>query len=399
MVMALEGLKVLDLARYAPGLYVSMFLGDMGADVIRIEEPGLTGRRAVFKETPLEYRKMEDERGAAFNALERNKRRIALNLKDTEGREVFYKLVKDADVLLEGFRPGVTQRLGVDYETCSGINPRLIYCSLTGYGQEGPYRLTAGHDINYISVAGALGVIGGAAGEPVLPLNLLADFASGSQNTIIGTLTALLARERTGRGQYVDISMTDGVIALMVMLTQDYFMSGRVPKPGSERLNGASPYYNVYETKDGRWVGVGANEPWFFSNVCKHLGRPDLVELQDNRSRWHEVKKALHDGFKTKTAQEWHDLMSQDDTCLVKIYDFDEVFSDPQIIHRQMAMELDHPTVGKVRQGGFPVKFSETPASFRAFAGGKGQHTDEILEELGYSDDDRGRLRNQGAVL
>jgi crotonobetainyl-CoA:carnitine CoA-transferase CaiB-like acyl-CoA transferase len=399
MVMALEGLKVLDLARYAPGLYVSMYLGDMGADVIRIEEPGLSGRRASFKEKPLSYRKMEDERGVAFNAMERNKRRMVLNLKNADGREVFYKLVKDADVLLEGFRPGVTQRLGVDYETCSALNPRLIYCSLTGYGQEGPYRLTAGHDINYISVAGALGIIGGAAGEPVFPANLLADFASGSQNTIIGTLTALLARERTGRGQYVDISMTDGVIALMVMLTQEYFNNGRVPKSGTEQLTGSKPYYNVYQTKDGRWIGIGAMEPWFFSNVCKHLGRPDLVELQEDASRLEEIRGAFRDGFKTKTAQEWHDLMSQDDTCVAKIYNFDEVFSDPQVLHRQMAMELDHPSVGKVRQVGFPVKLSDTPAAFRAFAGSKGQHTDEILLELGYEKEDVARLREQGAVM
>ncbi len=399
MAMALEGIKVVDLSRYAPGFYVSMYLGDMGAEVVRIEEPAVSGRRAGFKEAPLEYKAMEDARGSAFNALERNKRRIALNLKDAEARQVFLKLVAGADVVLEGSRPGVAQRLGVDYESCRAVNPRIVYCSLTGYGQDGPYAQRAGHDINYISVAGALGLIGQRDGTPAIPGNLLADYAGGAQFAIIGVLTALLARERTGRGQFVDISMTDGVLSLLVQFTQQYFKDGEVPRPASMRLNGGVAHYQVYQCKDGRWVAVGANEPYFFENVCRLIGRPDLAGRQHDPERRAEIEEAFRSAFRTRTAQEWHDLLAGEETCVTKIYDLHEVFSDPQVLHRKMALELEHPQAGRARQVGFPVKLSETPASLRRFAGVKGEHTEEVLRELGYSPLDIRRLREKGAAL
>ncbi|MEE9286335.1 MAG: CaiB/BaiF CoA-transferase family protein, partial [Dehalococcoidia bacterium] len=393
MAMALEGIKVIDLSRYAPGFYVSMYLGDMGADVIRVEEPAVSGRRAGFQEAPLAYKDMEDQRGAAYNALERNKRKIALNLKDPEARDVFYKLVAGADVVLEGSRPGVAQRLAVDYETCRGINPRIVYCSLTGFGQDGPYAQRAGHDINYIAIAGALGLVGQRDGTLAIPANLLADYAGGAQFAIIGVLTALLARQRTGKGQFVDISMTDGVVSLMVQFTQQYFTDGEVPGPASMRLNGGVPHYNVYQAKDSRWIAVGANEPYFFANVCKLIGRPDLAERQHDPDRRDEIEAAFREAFKTRTAQEWHDLMSAEDTCVTRVYDLDEVFADPQIVHRQMALELEHEEVGAVRQVGFPVKLSETPASVRRFAGPKGRDTDDVMTDLGYSPEQVRRLR------
>ena len=399
MAMALEGIKVVDLSRYAPGFYVSMYLGDMGADVIRVEEPATSGRRAEFKDVPLEYKAMEDQRGAAYNALERNKRKIALNLKDEDAREVFYKLVADADVVLEGSRPGVAQRLGVDYETCREINPRIVYCSLTGFGQDGPYARKAGHDINYISIAGALGLVGQRDGTPSIPANLVADYAGGAQFAIIGVLTALLARQHTGKGQFVDIAMTDGVVSLMVQFTQQFFKDGDVPRPASMRLNGGVAHYNVYQAKDGRWVAVGANEPYFFANLCKLVGRPDLAEHQFDPERGGEIESALREAFKTRPAQEWHDLMAAEDTCVTKVYDLQEVFADPQIVHRQMVMELQHETVGTVRQVGFPVKLSETPASVRRFAGAKGQDTDDLMRELGYAPEEIQRLREKGSVL
>ena len=399
MTMALEGIRVIDLSRYAPGFFVSMYLGDMGADVIKVEEPAVTGRRAAFTETPLEYKRMEDVRGAAFNSLERNKRRIALDLKDYEARQVFHKLVEGADVVLEGSRPGVAQRLGVDYDTCAGINPRLVYCSLTGYGQDGPYRLMAGHDINYISVAGALGMIGTQDGTPAIPGNMLADYAGGGQNAIIGVLTALMARDRTGKGQFVDIAMTDGVIGLNTQSVQSYFSSGEVPAPGVTRLNGGENHYGVYQAKDGRWIGIGANEPWFFDNVCKILGRPDLSEHQHDPDSRVEIQEFLSSTFRTKTADEWHELMADKDTCVTKVFTFDEVFSDPQVKHREMVLELDHPEAGKVRQVGIPVKLSDTPGAVRRFAGVKGEHTDEVLGELGYQKGEIKRMRQKGAVL
>ena len=398
MAMALEGIKVVDLSRYAPGYYVSMYLGDMGADVIKVEEPAVTGRRAGFKETPLEYKDMEDVRGSAFNSLERNKRRIALNLKDPDARDVFYKLVERSDVVLEGSRPGVAERLGVDHETCARLTPRVIYCSLTGFGQDGPYRLTAGHDINYASIGGAMSMVGQRDGTPAVPSNLLADYAGGAQNAIIGVLTALLARERTGKGQFVDIAMTDGVVSLLTQAVQAYFTSGEVPKPGVMRLNGGAPHYNVYQCKDGRWIGIGANEPWFFENVCKLMGRPDLAPHQHDPTRKAEVEGFFHSTFRTRTADEWHTLMSQADTCVTKIFTFDEVFADPQIRHRKMVLELDHPEVGKVRQVGIAVKLSDTPGGVRRFASTKGQDTRAVLEELGYTAAQIAAMRAKGAA-
>ena len=399
MPMALDGIKVVDLSRYAPGFYVSLYLADMGADVIRVEEPGVSGRRAGYKEVALAYKSMEDQRGSAYNSLERNKRKIALNLKDEEAREVFYKLVKGADVVLEGSRPGVAKRLGVDYDTCRAINPRIVYCSLTGFGQDGPASQMAGHDINYISMGGLLGITGARDGTPAIPGNIVADYSAGAQNAIIGVLTALLARDRTGEGQFVDVGMTDGVVSLMIQWVQQYFMDGAAPKPASNRLNGAVPHYNVYQCKDSRWIAIGANEAWFFENVCKLIGRPDLTEHQHDAGWQDRIRVAFEEGFRTKTAQEWHDLMADADTCVTMIRTFDEVFADPQVLHRQMAMELDHPTVGKVRQVGFPIKFSGTPATFRTFAGSKGQDTDAVLGELGYTAADIQRLREKGAAL
>ena len=398
MAQALDGIKVIDLARYAPGFYVSMVLGDMGADVIKVEEPEIKGRRAGFKETPLSYRMMEDEQSAPFNALERNKRKIALDLKNEEARKVFYKLVERSDVVLEGARPGVAQRLGVDYETCKKINPRIVYTSLTGFGQDGPYRLLAGHDINYISIGGALGMIGLKDGTPVIPVNLIADFAAGAQNAVIGTLLALMARQRTGKGQFVDISMADGVIGLATMFAQEFFKDGVVPAPSKMRLNGAMPHYNVYQAKDGRWMAMGANEPWFFDTVCKLMGRPDMSEHQNNPDKQDDVFRFLRESFKTKTADEWHEIMTKADTCVTKIYNFDEVFSDPQVLHRKMVIELDRPKGGKARQTGIPIKLSETPGKVRSVAHAKGQDTEAVLLDLGYSKADVAKMREAGAA-
>ena len=350
MAMALSGVRILDLSRYAPGFYVSMYLGDMGADVIKIEEPAATGRRTGFKEEPLDYKSMEDQRGSAYNSLERNKRKVALNLKDNEAKEVFFKLVQTADVILEGSRPGVADRLGIDYKSCANINPRIIYCSLTGYGQGGPYRLMAGHDINYISMAGALGAIGQQDGRPAIPVNLLADYAGGAMNAIIGVLLAIIARQQTGKGQFVDVAMTDGVVSLMVQLAQTYFSSGEVPEPGKMRLNGGNHHYNVYEAKDGRWISIGSNEPWFFSKVCELLGRPDYAASQHDPEKRQEIGAFMSARFRTKTADEWHAIMSEQDTCVTKVKTLDEVFVDPQVIQREMVLELDHPSIGRVRQ-------------------------------------------------
>ncbi len=393
MPMALEDMRVLDLSRYQPGWFVSMYLGDMGADVIKLEDPS-GGRREGFEAVRAGIED-KDPWGTAHNALERNKRKMVLNLKHGDGKTVFYKLVESADVLLEMWRPGVAQRLGADYETCSKINPRLVYCSFSGYGQDGPYRELPGHDLNYISVAGALGLIRGKDGAPAQPPNWLADFAGGSQNALIGILTALVARSRTGRGQHVDTSMTDGVIALSALFVQNYFTSGQPPAPPALNPN---PNYTTYETKDGRWVSLGTIEPWFFAAVCQLVGRPDLAEHLHDPAKRQEINDAFQAAFKTRTADEWQRMALEADTAVTKVYDFPEVFEDAQVRHRQMVLELDHPEVGKVRHLGFSPKLSETPGSMRRFPGSRGQHTDEVLAELGYTQSEIGDLHRQGAV-
>jgi len=393
MTMALEGIRVIDLTRLAPGPYCTMFLGDLGADVIRIEPGG--GRAALMV---LPQTGEEEERRRAHNPEGRNKRSIVMNLKITEAREVFYKLAEKADVIIEEFRPGVVKRLGVDYETIREINPRIIYCSLTGYGQDGPYEQFAGHDINYISIGGTQGIVGERGSRPVVITNVIADYAAGGMHAAIGILAALMARERTGKGQHVDISMTDGVVSLMHAEAANYFATGRVPTTGNILMFSGCPCYGIYETKDGKYISLGALEPWFYENLCKALGRDDFVAHQWSEEKWEEIDSCFSEIFLTKTRDEWVELLRQTDTCVAPIYSLDEVFSDPQVVQRKMVVEIDHPTLGKVKQVGISVKLSETPGSIRSLAPRAGEQTDEILLDLGYTKEGIEELRKSGAI-
>jgi len=397
-VLALEGIKVIDLTRLAPGPYCTMILADLGADVIKVEEPGLpTGRRAEQAGQAPEMNLLMDQ-GSPFNVLNRNKRSIGLNLKHEDAREAFYKLAETADVVVEEFRPGVSKRLGIDYQTLSGINPRIIYCAITGYGQDGPYRDMAGHDINYIATAGALGAIGGKDGKPAIPLNLLGDFAGGGMQGAIGILAALMARERTSRGQFVDIAMTDGVVSLLSSALSGYFLTGEVPERGATLLSGGLPQYNTYRCGDGKYLSLGSLEPWFFANLCRAVGREDLIPHAWDESRHQEIFDHLTGVFHTKSRDEWVDILRQTDICVAPVYQFDEVERDPHLIHRRMIVEVEHPEVGKVKQTGISIKLSETPGRIRRPPPGKCQHTDEVLRGLGYTVAEIERLRMEGAV-
>lgn len=402
MTMPLEGLTVLDLTRLAPGPYCTMILADLGAEVIKVEEPGPpTGRRAVqaagLSTTPPP--RYGVERHSPHWALNRNKKTIGLNLKHDEARQIFYQLADRADVVVEEFRPGVAKRLGIDYDTLSQRNPRLIYCAITGYGQTGPYRDLVGHDINYIATAGCLGMIGPAGGPPVIPHNLIADFAGGGMHGAIGILAALMARQRTGRGQFVDIAMTDGVYSLLVSHLSTYFASGLVPRRGEGMLDGAAPYYNIYETKDGKWLSIGSIEPWFYANLCKALGREDFLpdEFAEGDRR-EEIRQAFRAIFKSKTRDEWFEILTQHDICVAKVYDLDETAHDPHLRARDMIVEIDHPEAGKVKQVGISVKLSDTPGQIRFLAAPLGAHTEEILSGLGYSNAQIAALREEGAI-
>jgi crotonobetainyl-CoA:carnitine CoA-transferase CaiB-like acyl-CoA transferase len=402
MTMPLEGITVLDLTRLAPGPYCTMILADLGADVIKIEEPGPpTGRRAeqasgLPTAPPPRY---GVDRHTPYWALNRNKKTIGLNLKHDEARQIFYQLAERADVVVEEFRPGVAKRLGIDYDTLCQRNPRLIYCAITGYGQSGPYRDLVGHDINYISMAGCLGMIGEKGAPPVIPHNIIADFAGGGMHGAIGVLAALMARERTGRGQFVDIAMTEGVYSLLVAHLSTYFATGMVPQRGETLLDGGTHFYNVYETKDGKWLSIGSIEPWFYANLCKAIGREDLLPYEFVEAEQREgLKRMLRDVFKTKTRDAWFEILTRHDICVGKVYDLDETEHDPHLRARGMIVEVDHPEAGRVKQVGISVKLSETPGQIRFLAAPMGAHTEEILKALGFSQGKIAELREAGAI-
>ena len=387
--LALEGIKVLDFCRNAPGMFATMILADLGADVLMVERP-MDETRAAYERIVAGIEGPEDERRhASFNSLQRNKRSIALNLKETEALEVFRRLAADADVVVEGFRPGVVDRLGVGYQQVKEINPRAIYCSVSGYGQTGPYAQMAGHDINYISFAGALGLIGNSPdGTPVIPLNLIADYAGGGLCGAVGILAALMAREKTGEGQYVDIAMTEGVLYMLCGAIADSLSQGYRATRGGNRLNGGSPFYNVYRTADDKYFSIAAIEPWFWENLCRSIGREDLVPHQSaGEEKRGEIASTLESVFLTKTRDEWFEVLKDANISVGKVLDLDEALRDPQAVERGMVVELEAPGVleGKVTQPGIPFRLSETPGEVSHPGSVTGQHTEEVLAELGYT--------------
>ena len=392
MVMALDGVKILDLSRLAPGPYCSMLLADFGADVTLVEAvPGASAKLGGPRNPE------GAERAVAYNAFGRGKKSIALNLKDEDARNIFYEMVKGADVVLEGFRPGVVKRLGVDYDTLSRINPRIICASISGFGQTGPYSNLVGHDINYIATGGALGVIGWPDTPPALPINLLADFAGGGLMCAFAICVALLARERTGRGQNVDVGMSDGVLSLMTSAFTGYFANGAPIRPGDMLLNGKAHFYNVYKTKDDRWFSLGSIEPHFYEALTNVLGIEEMRNEQYNQARWPEFKEKVAAVMKTKTAQEWMDEMSKYDICAAPVLEMENVVTNPHNVARNMVVELESP-VGKVQQIGVAAKLSGTPGAPGHSSHSIGQDTDEILGGLGFDAEKIAGLKAKGAV-
>jgi len=388
---ALEGIVVLDLARRYPGAYTAMFLGDFGAEVIKVDPPG-----SVF---PIPDVDTASEKFAAFYAPDRNKKSLILNLKSEEGRDVFRKLVKKADVVVDGFRPKVMSRMGVGYDSLQKLNPRLIYCSLTGYGQDGPYVDIPGHDMNYAALSGALSMIGPKNGPPCPPSNYLADMAGAGLHSVIGILLALAARERTGKGQFIDISFLDTTMSLLTMEASFYLTMGKVPRRGETFTTGNSVWAQAFKCKDGEYFVTGCAEPHFWEHLCQAIGRPDLIAFHNPPQRkkaW--VIKEMKKVFLTRTRDQWWKLLKEKDTCVAPVYYVNETFKDPQVKHRNMVLEFDHPTVGKVKQIGVPIKLSQTPGSVRQLGSVMGAHTDEVLRWAGYSAAAIKKLRKEGAV-
>jgi crotonobetainyl-CoA:carnitine CoA-transferase CaiB-like acyl-CoA transferase len=373
-VNALGRFRLLDLSRQLPGPFCSTLLADLGMDVLTVTAPG-------------------DPFGIGIPFLARNKRSMTLNLKAPAGRDVFLRLAGDADVVLEGFRPGVTARLGIDYETLRAHNPRLVYCAITGYGQDGPYRDRVGHDVNYLGYAGVLDYIGEADRAPVIPGVQIADIGGGALMAAVGILSALLAREQTGAGQLVDVAMLDGAVAWNVYPLLLHVL-GQAPRGGGTPLTGRHPCYAVYATADGRHVTVGAYEEHFWATLCRHFGRDDFIPYQwDAGAKREEMFAFFRAAFLAKTMTEWVAELAPLDICFGPVNRVDEVFDDPQVRHRGMLIEAG----GSVMPG-TPIKLCATPPSVRTEPATLGQHTDDVLRGLGLREDEIGALREGGIV-
>ena len=388
----LKGMKILDLSRLLPGPYCSMILGDLGADVLKIEDP----ERGDYMRG---WGPRVGKEGSAFLMLNRNKKSMKLNLKTEKGRAIFISLARQYDVVLEGFRPGVMERLGVGYEMLHQEHPGLIYCAITGYGYTGPYRDRAGHDLNYLSLAGVLGTTGQQGGPPVIPGVQIADIGGGAMLAAVGILAAYVARQRTGQGQFIDISMLDGSFAWLPVCLGEFLATGEDPVPGDSFLTGRYACYRIYETKDGRYVGLGALETRFWEAFCKAIDRQDLVEHQfaggeKQRILIDEVSRI----FRQKTRQAWIDHLKEADCCCEPVNAVSEAVSDPQLLARNMLVEMDHPTEGRVKQIGIPFKFSETPGAVRLSPPRHGEHTREVLKSLGYDEKEMEVLEREGVI-
>jgi crotonobetainyl-CoA:carnitine CoA-transferase CaiB-like acyl-CoA transferase len=318
------------------------------------------------------------------------------------------RLAAQADVLVEGFRPGVMQRLNADYATLSRLNPRLVYCSLSGFGQHGPYRDLPAHDLNYLAISGVLNLIGEVGRAPAIPLNIIADYGGAAMHGVVGILLALYARHRTGRGQHVDVAYLDATLSLLAAtpLLANAFADGVLPQRGQGPYTGLYAFYTTYETQDGRRLSVGCSEPWLWENLCKALGRPELARYYRRPEHLTRapspeeasVRNQLQAIFLQRTRADWLAYLADKNVCIGPVNTPPEVFADPQVQHRQML--LTHRTADGtvVQQAGIALKLSDTPGSVRHLGPRLGQHTDEVLSELGYAQDDRERLRAQGIV-
>jgi alpha-methylacyl-CoA racemase len=403
MVDALQGTIVLELSRVSPGAFCTMMLADMGADVLKVEMPPSVSTGAGSGVSA------SDARQAAFSYTNRNKRSLGLDLKTPQGQNILHQLAAEADVLVEGFRPGVMQRLQADYETMRHINPRLVYCSVSGFGQNGPYRDLPAHDLNYLAMSGALDLIAPSAdAPPEIPMNLVADYGGAAMHGVVGILLALYAREQTGRGQHVDISYLDTTISLLsaTLLLERYFVDGIAPQRGNGPYTGQYAFYTTYETKDGKLLSVGCTEPWLWGNLCGALGRPDLERfyrheghlVRGPNAEERDVREQLQGIFRQRTRDEWIDMLVDQNVCIAPVNTLEEVFLDPHVQQRQMVMDFQTASGDAVRQVGMGVKLSDTPGRIRHEGPWLGQHTDEVLAGLGYHQREIEALRQQRVV-
>ncbi len=392
MTKPLDGVTVLDLTRLLPGPAATMMLANFGAEVIKIEEPE-KGDYARYGQPRIHGL------GASFALLNRGKKSVAINLKDPRGKEAFRRLAATADVLIEGFRPGVMDRLDLGYEQLSGLNPRLIYAALTGYGLDGSYTQTAGHDANYLAMAGVLDLIGPAGGPPNLPGIQIADIAAGTLPAVIGILLALAAREKTGEGQIVDAAMLDGSLNLMPIPLSQWTSTGEAPRRGETRLSGRYACYNIYETSDGRWMSVGALEPKFWVEFCREVGREELIADQyADDSRQQEIKDELSQIFLNETAAEWERRFAAKDACVALVRNLEEVARDEHVRDRELIVSIPHPRGGSFDHIGVVPKLSATPGEIGGEPPQLGEHTLSVLRAAGIDEGKLSELRRDGVI-
>ena len=390
MTDALQDTTVLEVSGTNPGGFCTMMLACMGAEVLKIEAPDMGERQVV----------------SAY--LDRNKKSLGLDLSSAAGQEVLHKLAGAADVLVESFQPGAMQQLNADYLTLSRINPRLVYCSLSGYGQTGPYRDLPGSDVTYLAMSGVLGLIGEADRPPAIPLDLIADYGGGAMHGVVGILLALYARDNSGRGQHVDVSHLDATLSMLAAspLMGPFFDGGVTPRRGQGPYSGRYAFYTTYETQDGKLLSVGSSEPWLWKNLCEALGRPDLSQY--SRGPEHltrgptpeeaQVREELQIAFRQRNRDDWLAYLADKNVCVSAVNTLSEVFEDPQVQHRNMLVEHEGPDGKPTRQVGMGIKLSDTPGRFRRPVPRPGQHTDEILSGLGYGESDLKSLREQHVV-
>jgi crotonobetainyl-CoA:carnitine CoA-transferase CaiB-like acyl-CoA transferase len=382
----LHGIRVLDLTRLLPGPMATLHLADMGADVVKIEDTG-AGDYAR------EMGRMREGVSDFFRLVNRNKRAIRLDLKRRDGLDIFFRLAKNADVVVEGFRPGVMAKLGAGYDALAALNPRIVVCSISGYGQDGPYAERAGHDINYIGIAGVADQIG-TAEAPVVPNFQIADLLGGALTAVMGILAALVDAKTSGRGRRVDVSMTDAVLAHAIFPLLGFLEQGKAPTRGTTLLGGGVPCYNTYRTRDGRWMAVGALEQKFWETLCDTLGCPELkgkhiVYGEEARP----VKERLAAIFAARTRAEWTEVFARADCCVSPVLGIEEALDNEQLRARKMIFSED----GMPRLA-FPVKFSEFEFGVERPAPARGEHTDEILRETGCGKAEIEALRKSGAI-
>ncbi len=385
----LDGTRVIDLSRLLPGPYATMLLADLGAEIIKIETPGLGDYMRLIPPF-VENKETGETISAAYLMVNRNKKSVALNFRNARGKQVFMRLVRDADVVLESFRPGQVDKWGIGYAALRAINPRLVYCSLSGYGQSGPYKDRAGHDLNYIALNGLLAANGAADGPPIPPAVQIADLSGGMLATI-SILAALISRDKRGAGQYLDVSLFDGALSWAGTIIGGTYAAGKKTERGKMQLNGGMACYNVYETRDHQFITIGAIEPHFWAAFCKAVERDDLNARQQEFDAVPDVAAI----FKTRTLDEWLELFKTLDACIEPVRDFSAVFDDPHIRHRGLIAQMDVPGIGKIPQIGSVFVFapnSPTPPPRQ------GEHTREILERLEMGEEEIARLAETGVI-